>query len=47
MALDPGVAIHKLLASVDAIVGLKLLYTTLADKDMAIVPANLVLDRRW
>ena len=35
---------HKLLASVDAIVGLELLATTLADKHML---PNLLLVRRW
>ena len=38
---------HKLIVSVDAIVGLELLATTLADKHMANVLPNLVLVRRW
>ena len=39
-------ATHKLLVSVDAVVGLKFLATTLADKHMAPVLQNCVLVRR-
>ena len=38
---------HKLLVTVDAVVGLELLATTLADKHMATVLPNFVLVRRW
>ena len=37
----------KLLVSVDAVVGLELLATTLADKHMATVLLKFVLVRRW
>ena len=40
-------ATHKLLVTVDAVVGLELLATTLADKHMATVLPNFVLVRRW
>ena len=40
-------ATHKLLVSVDAVVGVKLLATTLAHKHMATVLPNFVLVRRW
>ena len=40
-------ATHKLLKSVDALVGLELLAATLADKHMATVLSNSVLVRRW
>ena len=40
-------ATHKLLVSVDAVVGLELLATTLADKHMKIALQNVVLDRHW
>ena len=39
-------ATHKLLLSVDAVVGLEFLATTLADKHMATVLPNCVLVRR-
>ena len=39
-------ATHKLLVSVDAVVGLELLATTFADKHMATVLPNYVLVRR-
>ena len=38
---------HKLLASIDSVVGVELLATTLVDKHMATVLANFVLVRRW
>ena len=38
-------ATHKLIASVDAVVGVKLLATTLAGKQMATVLPNFVLAR--
>ena len=38
-------ATHKLLVSVDAVVGVELLATTLADKHMATVLPNFVLVR--
>ena len=40
-------ATHKLLVSVDAVVGLELLATTLADKHMANVLPNYVLVMHW
>ena len=40
-------ATHKLLVSLDDIVGLELLSTTLADKYMATVLPNFVLIRCW
>ena len=40
-------ATHKLLVSVDIVVGLKLLATTLADKHIATVMPKFVLVRRW
>ena len=40
-------ATHKLLVTVDAVVGLERLATTLADKHMATVLPNFVLVRRW
>ena len=40
------IATHKLIVSVDAIVGLELLAPTLADKHMANVLPNLVLVRQ-
>ena len=40
-------ATHKLLVTVDAVVGLELLDTTLANKHMATVLANFVMDLRW
>ena len=40
-------ATHKLIVSVDAVVGIELLATTLADKHMATVLPNFVLVRRW
>ena len=40
-----GLATHKLLVSVDDVVGLELLATTLADKYMATVLSNFVLVR--
>ena len=40
-------ATQKLLMSVDAVVGLKLLTKTLADKHMARLLSNFVLVRRW
>ena len=40
-------ATHKLLVSVDDVVGPELLATTLADKHMATVLPNFVLVRRW
>ena len=40
-------ATHKLLKSVDALVPLELLATTLADKHIATMLPNLVLVRRW
>ena len=40
-------ATHKLLVTVDAVVGLELLATTLADKHVATVLANFVLVLRW
>ena len=39
-------AIKKLIVSVDAVVGLKLLATTIADKHMSTVLPNYVLVRR-
>ena len=38
---------HKLIVSVDAVVGFELLATTLADKHMATVLPSFVLVRRW
>ena len=38
---------HNLLVSVDAVVGLELLATNLADKHMATVLPKFVLFRRW
>ena len=38
---------HKLLVTVDAVVGLEFLATTLADKHMATELPNFVLVRRW
>ena len=40
-------ATYKFLVSVDDVVGLELLATTLADKHMATVLSNFVLLRRW
>ena len=40
-------ATYKFLVSVDAVVGLELLATTLADKHMATVLLNFVLVRHW
>ena len=40
-------ATHNLLVSVDDVVGLELLTTTLADKHMATVQPKFVLVRRW
>ena len=40
-------AIHKLLLSDDAVVGLEFLATTLADKHLATVLPNYVLFRHW
>jgi hypothetical protein len=40
-----GLATHKLIVSVDAVIGVKLLATTLAGKHMAAVLANFVLAR--
>ena len=40
-------ATHKLIVSVDAVVGVELLATTLAGKHMATVLLNLVLVRLW
>ena len=40
-------AIHKLLVSVDDVVGPKLLATTLADKHIATLLPKLMLFRRW
>ena len=39
-------ATHKLIVSVDAVVGVELLATTLADKHIATVLPNFVLARR-
>ena len=41
------VATHKLIVSVDAVVGFELLATILADKHMATVLPKFVLVRRW
>ena len=38
---------HKLIVSVDAVVGVELLATTLAGKHMATVLPNIVLARHW
>ena len=40
-------ATHKLIVSVDAVVGVELLATTLAGKNMATVLPNFVLARHW
>ena len=40
-------ATHKLIVSVDAVVGLELLATTFADKHMDTVLPNFLLVRRW
>ena len=40
-------ATHKLLVSVDAVVGVELIATTLADKHIATVLPNFVLFRHW
>ena len=40
-------AIHMILVSVDDVVGLELLATTLADKHMATVLLTFVLVKRW
>ena len=42
-----SLATHELLVSVDAVVGLKLLATTLADTHMATALPNFVLVMRW
>ena len=38
---------HKLIVSVDAVVGVELLATNLAGKHMATVVLNIVLARHW
>ena len=40
-------ATHKLCVSFDAVVGVELLATTIADKHIATVLHNFVLGRRW